>query len=661
MRLRIRCALKRIRWILLDVILLAGAMVLAVLLRYEWEQYGEQISQAMPDLLWIIPIYLLVYLSTGIYNVLWRYAGRYAFLKLGTATLLSGIATMAFNAWLHAGSNNTVLMLTCILAAILTVTARVGVRTTGFKQLKAMGASLLSGSFLGYMFDTSERRKAKESGSKRTKLRRVLIIGAGDAAAWVIDQFSLRNQIITPVALLDDNIAKRGFTIHGVRVVGAVEDVVEVAQEYGAQEIIIAMPSLDHQRYVEIASLCAKTKMPVKTVSEPQRVDTEGNAQSPVIRKINASDFLPRNEMRLDDRNIRDYLTDKVVLITGGGGSIGSEICRQVMKFSPKKLVIFDIYENTAYELLYELKRQYGPNAPIDICIGSVQDVPRLNSVFDHYRPSVVFHAAAHKHVPLMEAAPMEAIKNNIFGTRNVLQTADQHGVERFVILSTDKAVNPTNVMGATKRVAEMLIQSFGRCDFDNDSVMPLATSGMKCMAVRFGNVLGSHGSVIPLLTSQIESGGPVTLTHPDIERFFMTIPEAAQLVLQAGGLAQGGAVYVLDMGQPVRIRDLAERLIRFYGYEPGVDMEIEIIGLRPGEKLYEELMMDEESTGMKKTAHNRIMIAPPMQIKTDAFWTDLAELEQLSEADSKEAVALLQKITRTFRPQEVERRAMAG
>jgi FlaA1/EpsC-like NDP-sugar epimerase len=646
--------LKRIRWELLDAFLVACGMILSVMLRYDWNEQAARFRIMFPGMVWIIPVYLLLYLATGIYNVLWRYAGRYAFLKVGTATLLAGIVTMAINGWFRVGYSNTALMLLCLVTAIVTVAARVFVRTTGFKHLSVVARSLLAGSFLGYALDKKAQRKAKEENPKRIKRRRALIVGAGDAAAWVIDQFSIRNQTIHAVAMLDDDLAKRGYTIHGVRVVGAVDEVIQYAQEYSAQEIIIAIPSLEHHRYVEIASLCAKTKLPVKTVSEPQQVDRMGSPEHHIIRKVDASDFLPRNEIKLNTRNISDYLTGKVVLITGGGGSIGSEISRQVMKFSPQKLVIFDIYENTAYELLYELKQQYGPDVPVDICIGSVRDIPRLNSVFDQYQPTVVFHAAAHKHVPLMEAAPMEAIKNNIFGTRNVLQASEEHGVERFVILSTDKAVNPTNVMGATKRVAEMLIQSWaGRRG-------PMLSGGMKCMAVRFGNVLGSHGSVIPLLTSQIENGGPVTLTHPDIERFFMTIPEAAQLVLQAGGLAQSGAVYVLDMGQPVRIRELVERLIYFYGYEPNVDMEIKITGLRPGEKLYEELMMDEESSRMEKTSHDRIMIAPPMQIKTAEFWTDMVELENLDEADDARAVEMLEKITQTFHPQGSENQSVA-
>ena len=337
---------------------------------------------------------------------------------------------------------------------------------------------------------------------------------------------------------------------------------------------------------------------------------------------------------------IRGYLAGKVVLVTGGGGSIGSEICRQIMRFGPAKLLVFDIYENCAYELECELRQKYGRDCPVEVLVGSIRDKRRLDEVFETWHPTVVFHAAAHKHVPLMEVSPGEAVKNNVFGTRNLLQSASEHGVERFVQLSTDKAVNPTNVMGATKRVTEMLLQSFAR------------HTPMKCMAVRFGNVLGSHGSVIPLFEAQIRKGGPVTLTHPDITRYFMTIPEAAQLVLQAGGLAQSGAIYVLDMGEPVKIIDLARKLIRFYGYEPGVDMEITVTGLRPGEKLYEELMMDRESAGVTRTAHDKIFVAPPIDFSEDAFEAQLAALADAVGRDDDQAIVDgLVEVVQTYHP----------
>ena len=349
-----------------------------------------------------------------------------------------------------------------------------------------------------------------------------------------------------------------------------------------------------------------------------------------------------RDEVQLNSAQISEYLHDKVVLVTGGGGSIGSELCRQIMRYRPRQLLIFDIYENCAYELEMELHNKYGADINVVTLIGSIRDIKRLDEVFETYHPSVVFHAAAHKHVPLMEVSPAEAVKNNVFGTKNLLTSAAEHGVERFVQLSTDKAVNPTNVMGCTKRICEMLIQTFAK------------NTSMKCMAVRFGNVLGSHGSVIPLFEEQIKNGGPVTITHPDIVRYFMTIPEAAQLVLQAGGLAQSGSIYVLDMGEPVKIMDLATRLIRFYGYEPNVNMEIKVTGLRPGEKLYEELMLDSEQDRMTKTAHDKIFIAPPMQIDLAAFYEELQNLRHDAEHNDEGVVLSLQRMVGTYHPNRV-------
>lgn len=368
-----------------------------------------------------------------------------------------------------------------------------------------------------------------------------------------------------------------------------------------------------------------------------ERADVKATAGA--FRNVNMTELLTRREVVLDNESISRYLTGSVVLVTGGGGSVGSELCRQIMNYRPKRLLILDIYENCAYELQMELSRRWGANAPVEVLIGSIRDERRLEEIFSRYRPEVVFHAAAHKHVPLMEASPAEAVKNNIFGTQNLLATAERYGTERFVQLSTDKAVNPTSVMGCTKRVCEMLNQSTS------------AESKMKCVSVRFGNVLGSRGSVIPLFEAQIRKGGPVTITHPDIMRYFMTIPEAAGLVLQAGGMAETGSIYVLDMGKQVRIADLAERLIGLYGYRPGSDIKLEYTGLRPGEKLYEELLSRGEMGRMRKTAHDRIFAVPPPETEPEKLRQLLARLERAAERGGDEVIPLLAQLVPGYCP----------
>ena len=437
----------------------------------------------------------------GIYQIMWRYAGVRDVARL---CLLSAIAcgvTLALNQFLALGLFRGVLILIALMATI------------------AVGGSRMIWRVCS---------KDRISGSLDDAMP-VMIVGAGEAGAYAVNVCNKNpRKLGKPVILVDDARNKQGLRIQNVPVRGSTKDIPKLVSRYGIREIIVAIPSLGSgKRMQEILELCNQTHCHTRILSEPTDADQSSGESTPFIRELNISDFLSREEVELDTDSIAGYLSGKVVMVTGGGGSIGSEICRQIMRFKPKLLIIFEIYENCAYELMYDLRQRYGKDCPVITLIGSIRDKHRLDEVFDLYHPEVVFHAAAHKHVPLMELSPAEAIKNNVFGTRNLLESASAHGVERLVQLSTDKAVNPTNVMGATKRITEMLIQRYGE------------KTNMKCMAVRFGNVLGSHGSVIPLMESQIRKGGPVTVTHPDITRYFMTIPEAAQFVLQAGGIAK--------------------------------------------------------------------------------------------------------------------------
>jgi len=540
---------------------------------------------------------------------MWRYAGVRDLVALCCMTGAAGVISVGCNMALKWGMSRAVLLLLCILSTVL-----IGGTRLGWRAVK-------TGVFI-------QRKYRREQGADTAP--RLMIVGAGVAATYIMRMCDNDPGLGKPVLLVDDDPMKAGQQISGVPVRGTTAQIPELAEKYGIQEIIIAIPSLKGNKLNKLIMRCKETKCRVRISMQIQRAKQDKGEGRVFIRELNTADFLSRDEVQLDNRGISAYLAGKRVLVTGGGGSIGSEICRQVMKYGPEQLVVFDIYENCAYELECELRQIYGANAPVKVLIGSIRDKARLEQVLEEAKPQVLFHAAAHKHVPLMETSPAEAVKNNVQGTKNLLEAAEAYGVERFVQLSTDKAVNPTNVMGATKRVTELMIQSFAR------------RSRMKCMAVRFGNVLGSHGSVIPLFERQIKSGGPVTITHPDIIRYFMTIPEAAQLVLQAGSMAESGSIYVLDMGEPVKIRELAERLIRFYGYEPGQSMEIVYTGLRPGEKMYEELLTGAEAGRMRKTAHNKIMIAPAAELEDRAFEAHLNGLIESAEAGSGELLERL-------------------
>ena len=440
--------------------------------------------------------------------------------------------------------------------------------------------------------------------------------------------------------VIDDDVKKQGTYIHGVKVVGGRDKILEYAERYAINEIIVAIPSASKVEQRKILAICQQVQGCELKILPGVYQLVNGEVSVSKLRNVEIEDLLGRDPIQITTEKIGRYVSDKVVLLTGGGGSIGSELCRQIAANGVRQLIIFDIYENNAYDIQQELKRTY-PNLDLVVLIGSVRNGRKVNSVFEKYRPDIVYHAAAHKHVPLMEDSPNEAIKNNVFGTYKVALAADRYKTSKFVLISTDKAVNPTNIMGASKRMCEMIIQVFNN------------RSKTEYVAVRFGNVLGSNGSVIPLFRKQIEEGGPVTVTHPDIIRYFMTIPEAVSLVLQAGASAKGGEIFVLDMGKPVKIADLARNMIRLSGLKEGVDIEIKYTGLRPGEKLYEELLMEEE--GLKGTENELIHIGRPLEFQEEEFLKDLEELYQEAYAETDQMKRIVKKIVPTYHLREAD------
>ncbi len=470
-----------------------------------------------------------------------------------------------------------------------------------------------------------------------TRKIRAMIVGGGDAGTMLIREIQTTDKIdYMPVCIVDDDPQKLGKSIGNVKVVGTTQDIMKFAELYQIDEILIAMPSVPKKKIQAIFDICKTTKCKVKILPGIYQI-VSGEASVSSLRPVQIIDLLGREQIKVNLDEIVGYIEGRVVLVTGGGGSIGSELCRQIAGHNPAHLIVLDIYENNAYDIEQELRRHY-PSLRLTALIASIRDKGKMDDVFARYRPEIVFNAAAHKHVPLMETSPNEAVKNNVFGTLNVAKCADKYGVKTFVQISTDKAVNPTNVMGATKRICEMIIQTIGRHSKTN------------FVAVRFGNVLGSNGSVIPLFERQIAEGGPVTVTHKDIIRYFMTIPEAVSLVLQAGAYAKGGQIFVLDMGEPVKIYDLAYNLIKLSGLEPGVDIEIRCTGLRPGEKLYEERLMDEE--GMQTTANGLINIANPIDIDEGFLWAELDKLYKAAYDEVPDIKQTVAELVNTYHPQ---------
>lgn len=604
-----RTKMRMVLLIFVDIVMIHLSYWIAGYLRFEGEGNAQFMNAYVAGAIVITLIKLSVFIAFRLYQSLWRYASIEELVQVMLAVISANGITIIVLYFMQQHFPRSIL----IIVAVLDVMLIGGVRLVYRVYSRVVHSRLLGDN----------------------TYKRIMVVGAGDAGAMVVKE--LKNNYKyhgKPVALIDDDVTKYGQIINGVSVVGQRYEIFEIVKKKNIDEIIIAIPSASRADLKEIMDECNRTECKVKCLPTLDKL-MDRKVKLSDIRDVKIEDLLGREEISLNMDGISHYIANKTVLVTGGGGSIGSELCRQIAQFSPRELVIIDIYENNAYDLQNELKRKLS-GLNLNVIIASVRDKRRIDNIFGEIKPDVVFHAAAHKHVPLMEDHPSEAIKNNIFGTLNVAKAADKHCVKQFVQISTDKAVNPTNVMGATKRTCEMIIQGIAK------------VSATKFVAVRFGNVLGSNGSVIPLFKRQISEGGPITLTHPDIIRYFMTIPEAARLVIQAGGMAKGGEIFILDMGEPVKIMDLAEDLIRKAGLQPHTDIPIKITGLRPGEKLYEELLMDEE--GMKSTAHRKIFIGKPIDVDFNKLCSSLDKLGATLEASNPESIKKkLSKIVPTY------------
>ncbi len=607
---------KKIRSVLLmfvDIIAICLSFILAFAIRFDGNfmestlatKYFDVFSQ---NILTIMLIKIVIFYAFKMYDSLWRYASIEELVQIVTASFVATTGFVSYFVIMQLHLPRSIYILTLIVDIILIGSIRFSYRA--FRKIK------------------------NNSIVNSNNFKRVMVVGAGQAGAMVIKELKNHDELYSkPVVVVDDDDSKLGKTINGVPVLGDRYHIKKLAERKKVDEIIIAMPSASKSDIREIVEECSRTKCKLRIVPGMFEL-IDGKVSIKEIRDVDIEDLLGREPVKVDIEEMSHYLKSKVALVTGGGGSIGSELCRQIVTFQPKKLIILDIYENNVYDIQNELKRNH-PDLNMDVLIASVRDRKRLEEIFARYNPNVVFHAAAHKHVPLMEASPQEAIKNNVFGTLNVAECADLYKAEKFVLISTDKAVNPTNVMGATKRMAEMIVQTMSK------------KSQTEFVAVRFGNVLGSNGSVIPLFKKQISSGGPVTVTHSEVTRYFMTIPEAVQLVIQAGAMAKGGEIFVLDMGEPVKIVDLAENLIRLSGFEPYQDMDIQFVGLRPGEKLYEELLMDEE--GLTETKHNKIFIGKPLNIDYKVLRAQLTTLRELIDADREDLMSQIEHMVPTY------------
>ncbi|MDO4846588.1 MAG: nucleoside-diphosphate sugar epimerase/dehydratase [Clostridiaceae bacterium] len=629
-----RIGRRNLALLFVDIIVINVIYFLMIYFHWNFSMDRYEAIRLLVRIPYVTLFYILAYWLFRIYKTAWRYAGLYEIISFGSATV-AGTGAVWITDYVLMKTNQYMYLSNPQLAenakSVLAPTASRYPLVFNVLPFSVYLDSMLIILFLCLVFRLAYRSYFlfKNEQSRRqhlSELKQILIIGAGEAGTGLLKDFQKNSyKFGNPVALVDDDKSKQGLAINGTPVVGTCDDIELVCKKYDIDEIIFCIPSISDERRREILDFAVKTGVSVKIAPDISSLDNASDLTYKEMRSVDILDLLSRPEIKLNP-DVCKYVTDKIVLVTGGGGSIGSELCRQIARYNPEKIVIFDIYENNAYELKNSLDLKYFGNPKIEIRIGSVREYERLKAVFEEFHPSSVFHAAAHKHVPLMEDSPYEAIKNNILGTYNTARCANEFGVDNFVLLSTDKAVNPTNVMGATKRCCELIIQHFSKI-----------STHTKFAAVRFGNVLGSNGSVIPLFKEQLKKGGPLTVTHPDITRYFMTIPEAAQLVVQAGGLAKGGEIFVLDMGEPVKIVSLAEKLIRLSGFEPYVDIDIQFTGLRPGEKLYEELILPSEEEGMHKTENNKIFITAPTDFDDDALLEHINAIPTMNPDDARQ------------------------
>ncbi len=617
-RLDIGSIEKIIILVLVDIISVAGSFFMALWIRNDFcfddipKDQIETFSNTI--LIWAAAV-VAVFALCRLYNRIWSYVG-----VVEMTRIIFAYAVLAVFVFAYVKITDMKMWASYyIFGGILSFACTVINRFT-YRGIKALQATL----------DEIVQGNAREN---------VMIIGAGEAGRSLVQELKTGfYQGKTRVrCIIDDSQGKIGKALLGIPIVGNRDYIPEAVERYNINKIIFAIPSINPKEKKDILGICSKTTCKVRVVPGMYQF-LDGDVQLSQLRQVDVVDLLGRDPIKVNTDEILGYVSGKVVMVTGGGGSIGSELCRQIAKSNPKLLIIFDIYENNAYAIQQELLRTH-PRLNFETLIGSVRNTARLDVVFAKYKPEIVFHAAAHKHVPLMEQSPNEAIKNNVFGTYKAARAAAKHGVRKFVLISTDKAVNPTNIMGASKRLCEMVVQMMNR------------ESKTEFVAVRFGNVLGSNGSVIPLFKQQIEQGGPVTVTHPDIIRYFMTIPEAVSLVLQAGYYAKGGEIFVLDMGEPVKIDTMARNLIRLSGYEPDIDIDVVYTGLRPGEKLYEELLMDEE--GLQETANRLIHIGKPIDMDDERFKEQLERLEEAYKVEVDNMKQIVAEIVPTYKPQE--------